>query len=109
MHPIIHHELWILHGHEWGGGPGSAVNAARGMYLKGKCCALEAHHHRTSEHAEPDLNHVLTTCWSQGCLCTLNPDWRPIGAKWNHGFSTLETGEDWKVENKIIIGERKVT
>jgi hypothetical protein len=102
-HPIKHGQLTILHGHEWGNRFANPVNQARGAYLKAVDCTLEGHGHRTSEHVSTSLLGRVTSCWSVGCLCNLNPEYRPLANSWNQGFAYLNTGSEWSVENKRII------
>lgn len=100
-------KLNLIHGHEFGRQFFSPVNPARGLYMKSKESAICGHHHQTSEHSERSLSGDVDTCWSVGCLCELNPDYRPIN-KWNHGFAHVKVNEDgnYKVFNyKIIEGE----
>lgn len=105
-HPIRHHALCLLHGHEWGNRFSSPVNPARGAFLKAHDCTLEAHGHRSSHHTERTLTGRDISCWSIGCLCNLNPEYRPLGNKWNHGFAYLTTGSEWRVDNmRIVQGE----
>ena len=104
--PIRHHELSLIHGHEWGNRFSSPVNPARGAFLKAHDCTIEAHCHRTSHHVEHTLRERPIACWSIGCLCDLHPVYRPLGNKWNSGFAYLETGSEWRVENhRVINGE----
>lgn len=100
---IIHAgSLNIIHGHEFGQSVFSPVNIARGLYMKGKVSALQGHNHQTSEHTESDMNGKITTTWSSGCLCELNPQYMPIN-KWNHGFVLVDIdGKDFDVRNKRI-------
>lgn len=108
MHPINHHELSLIHGHEWGNRFASPVNPARGAFLKAHDCTVEGHSHRTSHHTEHTLRRRPISCWSIGCLCDLNPEYRPLGNKWNHGFAYLNAGSEWSIENlRIIDGEVK--
>jgi predicted phosphodiesterase len=103
--PIFHKQLTILHGDEYRGGVSSPVNPARGIFLKARDCTLVAHGHRTSEHTKQNVRKVTTTCWSQGCLCGLNPAYMPLN-QWNHGFAILDTADSWKVHNhRIVNGE----
>lgn len=105
-HPIRHHELTLIHGHEWGNRFASPVNPARGAFLKAHDCTLEAHSHRTSHHTEHTLRGRPISNWSIGCLCNLHPEYRPLGNKWNHGFAYLTTGSEWRIDNhRIINGE----
>ena len=103
--PITYNNLSILHGHELGGAS-SAVNPARGLFLKSLECTAENHYHRNSEHVEPTLTGKVIETWSIGCLCDLRPDYAPFN-KWNHGFAILEaSGENWKMKLfKIVKGE----
>lgn len=100
-------KLNAIHGHEY---PGvfSPVNVARGLYMKGKVSAIQGHNHQTSEHTEPNMDGDITTTWSLGCLCELNPRYMPLN-KWNHGFAFVEldeNGRDYTVYNKRIKNGR---
>ena len=98
--------LSIFHGHEFGESVFSPVNVARGLYLRAKASSICGHHHATSEHSERDVNDKLVTTWSVGCLCTLNPSYRPYN-KWNHGFVYMERdGNEYNVHNKRILNGR---
>ena len=95
-------DLNIIHGHEFGGSVFSPVNIARGLFLRGKVSAMQGHNHQTSEHTESDMNGNITTTWSIGCLCELNPSYLPIN-RWNRGFSIVDIdGQDFDVRNKRI-------
>ena len=92
-----------IHGHEYFGIT-SPVNIARGLYTKGKVSAFQGHNHASSEHTETDMNGKITTTWSVGCLCELNPTYMPLN-RWNHGFAVVdldENGEDFHFHNKRI-------
>ena len=94
--------LNIIHGHEFSTGFFSPVNVARGLFLRGKTSALQAHSHQTSEHTESDMNGKVTTTWSTGCLCELHPEYAPLN-KWNHGFCVIDIdGDSFDVRNKRI-------
>jgi predicted phosphodiesterase len=96
--------LNVLHGHEFAGGVFSPVNIARGLFLKAKVSAMQGHNHQTSEHSESNLEGKLTTTFSLGCLCELNPEYRPIN-KWNHGFAIVDIDAkgNFEVQNKRIL------
>ena len=81
--------LPFIHGHEFGRGVFSPVNAARGLFLQAKHSAVKGDCHNTSEHPEPDIFGKPMMCFSVGCLCGLTPKWLPLN-KWNHGFATIE-------------------
>lgn len=97
-------KLAVLHGHEFGHSVFSPVNPARGLYLRAKESAIIGHHHQTSEHSEKQLDGSVTTCWSVGALCGLQPEYYPYN-KWNHGFAMIEfdSSGDYEVRNKRII------
>jgi hypothetical protein len=100
--PMTVGKLNIIHGHELRGAS-TAVNAARGAYLKANECVLVAHWHRSSMHTETSFSRRFDVAWSVGCLCNLTPDWCRIN-KWNQGFATLEIdGKDFHIENERII------
>jgi hypothetical protein len=95
-------KLTLLHGHEVNGG-GSAVNPARGMYLKAVTCTVSAHQHKTSDHTDPNLRGVLTSCWSIGCLCDVHPAYA-CHNRWNLGFALMKfDGHDFEIANKRIV------
>jgi predicted phosphodiesterase len=97
-------KLPILHGHEWHGGFAPPVNPARGLFLKAKQSCIIGHHHRTSEHTEKSLRGEVTTTWSTGCLCGLQPDYAPYN-NYNHGFAHITTDPNgsYQVKNIRII------
>ena len=87
-------KLNIIHGHEFFGGGSGGVNPARALYLKAKKSTIEGHFHQVSEHTEPSpMDGELTTCWSVGCLCELNPEYMPLN-KWSHGFAHVTVSDD---------------
>jgi hypothetical protein len=87
--PVMLGDLPVLHGHEKGKSISSPVNQARGAFLRLQHTVLEGHGHRTSGHAESDMWHRETFCWSTGCLCDLTPEWLPVN-RWNHGFAVVD-------------------
>jgi predicted phosphodiesterase len=94
--------LNVIHGHEFVQGIFNPVNVARGLFLRGKTSALQGHSHQTSEHTESDMNGRITTTWSTGCLCELNPAYMPLN-RWNTGFCVVDLSEtDFDVRNKRI-------
>ena len=97
-------KLTLLHGHEYGRSVYSPVNPARGMFLKAKSSTVSAHMHQTSQHSENNIRGTETSCWSLGCLCDLNPEYRPLN-RWNHGFALMEFDGDqnFDIDNKRII------
>ena len=102
-------KLAVLHGHEWFGGFAPPVNPARGLYLKAKQSSIIGHHHRTSEHSEKTLSGEVTTTWSMGCLCGLEPEYMPFN-NWNHGFAHVLVNKDgtYNVNNMRIINGKIV-
>jgi hypothetical protein len=94
-------KLPILHGHEWFGGFAPPVNPARGLFLKAKESCLVGHHHRTSEHTEKTLSGEVTTTWSTGCLCGLEPEYAPYN-NYNHGFAHIKIDKSGNYELKNI-------
>jgi len=102
-------KLPILHGHEWFGGFAPPVNPARGLYLKSKESCIIGHHHRTSEHTEKNLGGQVTTTWSTGCLCGLEPEYAPYN-NYNHGFAHVKVDDlgNYKLKNIKIINYKIV-
>jgi predicted phosphodiesterase len=94
-------KLPIMHGHEWQGGFAPPVNPARGLYMKAKESCIIGHHHRTSEHTEKSLKGEVTTTWSTGCLCGLQPDYAPYN-NYNHGFAHVQTDKEGNYHLKNI-------
>lgn len=102
--------LTAIHGHELGKGVFNPVNAARTMQLRAKECSIVAHWHTPAQHRVRTIrqNHIGT--WALGCLCHLNPHYRPVN-DWEHGyaiFERLDKAGGFTVANKTIIGGRPV-
>ena len=98
--------LSVLHGHEFGQSIFSPVNPARGLFLRAKSNVLAGHNHQSSSHHENDLKGEETACFSTGCLCDLEPEYRPFAyTKWNHGAAIVDVDEDgwFSVDNFRII------
>jgi predicted phosphodiesterase len=93
----------ILHGHEYFGGM-SSVNPARWLFLKSKSNACMAHRHQVSVHSGKDINGKITTCWSIGCLCQLNPEYMPLN-EWAQGFAHIHLFKEgnFLMKNHTII------
>jgi len=102
-------KLPILHGHEWFGGFAPPVNPARGLFLKAKESCIVGHHHRTSEHTEKSLSGDVTTTWSTGCLCGLEPEYAPYN-NYNHGFAHVRIDKEgnYELKNMRIINYKIV-
>lgn len=95
--------LPYVHGHEFGRGFFSPVNAARGLFLQAKHSAVKGDCHTTSEHTEPDIFGKIMTTYSVGALCGLTPRWLPIN-KWNHGVAIQfnESDHKYRLDNRRI-------
>ena len=102
-------KLSILHGHEFGGLT-TAVNPARGLFLKANKYAACSHFHRTSEHTDTDIDDQYLTTWSFGCLCDLHPEYAPMGKKWNWGCAIIQVEKNggFEVWNKRILASGEV-
>ena len=97
-------ELNGIHGHEYIQSISVPVNIARGLYLKGKVSAFQGHNHATSEHTETNMDGKVTTTWSIGCMCLLNPGYMPLN-KWNNGYAIVDldsNGKDYLFRNYRI-------
>lgn len=104
--PVMLGKLPVFHGDELPNG-GSAVNPARGAFLRTMASLLQSHLHRTSEHTERSLDGRVVTCRTMGCLCGLYPDYARIN-KWDSGFATVEVASDGNYEcelKRIIDGK----
>lgn len=102
-------KLPIYHGHELPQGMTSPVNPARGVWMRVQESLMCNHWHRTSSHTETTgLSKKVHTCWSNGCLCDLSPDYALIN-KWDHGFTELillnSSGDFEVTQRKIIQGK----
>lgn len=107
--PVRAGKLPILHGHELPKGVSAPVNPARGAFMRTLSTVLVGHSHRSSGHAESDMWHDETFCWSTGCLCDLTPEYARIN-RWNHGFAVarVHDGGEFDVENLRITADGKV-
>lgn len=97
-------KLVVMHGHEVGINS-VGVNPARSLYLKTQDTAMCFHLHNTSSHTDKTVRGKFPTCWSVGCLCDLNPDFRPYGNRYNWGFAVVDLHKngDFDVENMRIF------
>jgi predicted phosphodiesterase len=93
-------QLPCIHGHEPPAGLTNPVNQARGAFLRMLHSTLSAHGHRSSTHTEPNLFKKETTCFSQGCLCDMHPQYMPIN-KWDHSFATIEVAKDGEYDAQV--------
>ena len=107
--PVMLGKLPVLHGHELPKGMAAPVNVARGAFLRTLSTVLVGHSHRTCNHAESDMWHHETACWSTGCLCDLRPDYARIN-RWNWGFAmaTIHKGGAFDVQNFRVMGDGTV-
>jgi predicted phosphodiesterase len=107
--PVMLGKLPVLHGHELPSGMAAPVNVARGAFMKTLSTVLVGHSHRTSNHAESNMWHHETGCWSTGCLCDLRPEYARIN-RWNHGFAvaTVLKGGAFDVNNYRVMGDGTV-
>ena len=109
MRPVMLGKLPVLHGHELPKGMAAPVNVARGAWMRTLSTCLVGHSHRTSNHAESDMWHKETACWSTGCLCDLRPEFSIIN-RWNHGFAvaTVHNGGAFDVQNYRVMSDGTV-
>lgn len=107
--PVMLGKLPVLHGHELPKGMAAPVNVARGAFLRTLSTVLVGHSHRTSNHAESDMWHHETACWSTGCLCDLRPEYAVIN-RWNHGFAmcTIHERGAFDVQNFRVMSDGTV-
>jgi len=107
--PVMLGKLPVLHGHELPSGMAAPVNVARGAFMKTLSTVMVGHSHRTSNHAESDMWHKETGCWSTGCLCDLRPDYARIN-RWNWGFAmvAIHKGGAFDVHNYRVMHDGTV-
>jgi len=107
--PVMLGKLPVLHGHELPKGLAAPVNVARGAFLRTLSTVLVGHSHRSSNHAESDMWHRETACWSTGCLCDLTPEYARVN-RWNWGFAVATVHEDqaFDVENYRVMQDGTV-
>lgn len=91
---IMAGKLAICHGHYLVRGVFTPVSAARTVMMKAKVPCIIGHVHKTSEFTQTDLHGQIITTWSTGCLCTLTPDYQPMGGDANYGFASVELAKD---------------
>lgn len=92
--------LILLHGHTLVKGIIAPVNAARGVFLKAKESTMIGHVHQSHSHTERTLKDKLISCFSLGCLCTLEPDYDPHNTKHAQGFAIITRKKgNFNVEN----------
>lgn len=98
-------KLPIVHGHTIIRGVFAPVNSARGGWLKTKHTVLFGHTHQVSRHPEKNLLGKQFVVFSQGCLCTLNPEYDPHNTRHSHGFAHIvkERNGNFIVHNYEII------
>jgi len=101
--PVMLGGLAVFHGHELPMGA-SAVNPARGLYLKTGATVLIGHGHRTSQHTQYTWDKREIACWSTGALCDLNPEYARINS-WSHGaaFVSVAADGEFNVTNFRIV------
>jgi predicted phosphodiesterase len=107
--PVLLGKLPVLHGHELPKGMAAPVNVARGAFLRTLSTVMVGHSHRTSNHAESDMWHHETGCWSTGCLCDLRPEYARIN-RWNWGFAmvTVHDKGAFDVQNFRVMNDGTV-
>lgn len=98
-------KLAITHGHILIRGVFAPVNPARGSFLRAKASVIIGHTHKYSTHSETDINGKVTTCYSTGCLCELNPEYSPFANNFSHGFAriVIQPNGNFSVFNKQIV------
>jgi predicted phosphodiesterase len=107
--PVMLGKLPVLHGHELPRGLASPVNVARGAWMRTLSTVLVGHSHRTSNHAESNMWHHETACWSTGCLCDLRPEYAKFN-RWNWGFAvaTIHDRGQFDVHNYRVMSDGSV-
>jgi hypothetical protein len=97
-------KLPIFHGHEIGLKSGG-VNPARAVRLKLNKSAVVNHFHRETKDMGRNLNEQPYSCYSNGCLCDLYPDYMGVHTNWTHGLLhvKLDNQGNYFVQQKTII------
>ena len=98
-------KLSITHGHHIFKGVFAPVSPARGAFLRAKQSLIVGHLHRASHHPEMTLDGDIISCWSQGCLCELRPNYSPLVSNSQHGFAHIivDKNKNYTVKNYQII------
>ena len=108
---VIHlGKLRVIHGHEYGGGVSAPVSAARWLMLRARKPAVMGHLHQTSEQIENDIDNNQLAAWSVGCLCGLNPKYRRLSSRWNHGCAIANVAKDgtFEMRNMRVMNGKAV-
>jgi hypothetical protein len=102
-------KLPVVHGHTIFVGQTSPASPARTVWMKAKQSAICSHVHQVSEYTvRLPFTGELHTCWTTGCLMSLNVDYNKDSHNYQHGFAYIETDRDgsYRVENKRILNGR---
>lgn len=97
-------KLNIMHGHQLSGKFGVGENPAKVVYNKAKKSVMIGHVHTLDKYTAKNLDGEFSTTYTTGCLCTLTPDYQPIGGRAAHGFAQVqvEKSGDFNVNNYQI-------
>lgn len=96
--------LYGIHGSETG--TGGTVNVARSKIYRAMDNVIFGHSHVSQTETITKLDGSIIGSWSMGCLCYLNPQWKPVSG-WQHGFAFVEfSGKEFQVRNYKIHGEK---
>jgi hypothetical protein len=74
--------------------------------LRARKPTIMGHLHHTSEQTEQAIDGSMLAAWSLGCLCGLNPRYRRLSSRWNHGYAIVDiaTNGEYEIRNRKILG-----
>lgn len=97
-------KLPVVHGHTIFMGQTSPASPARTVYMKAKKSCIASHCHQTSEYNTKTIHEEPITCWTTGCLMSLNVEYNKHGNNYNHGFATIKTEKN----GNYMVNNRKI-
>lgn len=105
--PIAVGKLNVIHGHEYKFSISNPVGAARGIFMRANVHSLCGHFHQSSSYSKRNLEQKVISCFSTGCLCQINPEYRRLN-DWCHGFAfcELDAEDGFSVHNYRIFEGR---
>lgn len=94
-------KLLVEHGDRLRGTGG--VNPARTARMKYKRAVLVNHFHKLSVDSGKQYDGDVTTCWSNGCLCELEPEYMEVNEHVHGVCHVIMDGDNYRVQQYQII------